>query len=88
MFDIGFWELVLLFGMGLLILGPEKLPKVAANIGKWVGQARRMASQLSSQIRDEIEPINKAMNTDFSARRPEPGKENSSSNIDSENQDS
>jgi len=73
MFDVGFWELVLLFGIGLAVLGPERLPKVAAQVGRWVGQARSMASQLSSQIRQEIEPVNKAMNTDFSARRPEPG---------------
>jgi sec-independent protein translocase protein TatB len=81
MFDIGFWELVILFGLGLMVLGPERLPKVAAKLGRWVGQARNMARHLSNQIRDEIEPfesgldsVNKAMKKDFSARRPEPGK--------------
>ena len=81
MFDIGFWELVILFGLGLMVLGPERLPKVAAKLGRWVGQARNMARHLSNQIRDEIEPfesgldsVNKAMQQDFSARRPEPGK--------------
>ena len=73
MFDVGFWELVLLFGIGLAVLGPERLPRVAAQVGRWIGQARGMASQLSNQIRQEIEPVNKAMNTDFSAQRPEPG---------------
>ncbi len=77
MFDVGFWELVLLFGIGLAVLGPERLPKVASQVGRWVGQARSMASQLSNQIRQEIEPVNKAMNTDFSARRPAPGEESS-----------
>jgi Tat protein translocase TatB subunit len=57
MFDVGFWELVILFGLGLIILGPERLPKVAMKVGNWVGQARRMARQLSSQIRDEINDI-------------------------------
>jgi sec-independent protein translocase protein TatB len=81
MFDIGFWELVILFGLGLMVLGPERLPKVAAKLGRWVGQARNMARHLSNQIRDEIEPfesgldsVNKAMKKDFSALRPEPGK--------------
>ena len=55
MFDVGFWELLLLFGLGLMILGPEKLPKVAMQLGNWAGQARRMARTLSSQIRDELE---------------------------------
>jgi sec-independent protein translocase protein TatB len=55
MFDIGFWELVILFGLGLIILGPERLPKVAMQVGNWAGQARRMARTLSSQMRDELD---------------------------------
>jgi len=54
MFDVGFWELAILFGLGLIILGPERLPKVAMQIGNWVGRARRMARQLSEQFREEI----------------------------------
>ncbi len=60
MFDVGFWELVILFGLGLVILGPERLPKVAMQIGNWAGQARRMARTLTSQMRDELDfDINK-----------------------------
>ena len=55
MFEIGFWELALLFGLGLVVLGPEKLPKVAAQLGRYAGQARRMARTLTAQVRDEIE---------------------------------
>ncbi|MEE8281390.1 MAG: twin-arginine translocase TatA/TatE family subunit, partial [Gammaproteobacteria bacterium] len=55
MFDIGFWELIFLFGLGLVILGPERLPRVAAQLGNWAGQARRMARSLTSQIRDELD---------------------------------
>jgi len=80
MFDIGFWELVILFGLGLMVLGPERMPQVAAKLGRWVGQARNMARHLSNQIRDEIEPfesglnnINETVRKDFSALRPEPG---------------
>ncbi len=80
MFDIGFWELVILFGIGLMVLGPERLPTVAAKIGRWVGRARGMARHLSNQIRDEIEPFESGLNSvqetmrqDFSAKRPEPG---------------
>jgi len=58
MFDVGFWELIILFGLGLIILGPERLPKVAMQVGNWVGQARRMARQLSGQIRSELNDIN------------------------------
>lgn len=55
MFEVGFWELALIFGLGLVVLGPEKLPKVAAQLGRYAGQARRMARTLTAQIRDEIE---------------------------------
>ena len=55
MFDIGFWELVILFGLGLIVLGPERLPKVANQLGNWAGQARRMARNLTAQMRSEID---------------------------------
>jgi len=55
MFEIGFWELALLAVLGLVVLGPEKLPKVASQLGRYAGQARRMARTLTAQIRDELE---------------------------------
>lgn len=54
MSGVGFWELFLLFIIGLLILGPEKLPRVASQIGRWVGRARRTANQLRYQLEREI----------------------------------
>lgn len=55
MFDISFWKLVLIFAVGLVVLGPEKLPRVAAQLGNWAGQARRMARVLTTQLREEME---------------------------------
>lgn len=55
MFDIGPGELVLVAIIGLLVLGPQRLPKVAAEIGKWVNRARRTATQLRRQLEREIE---------------------------------
>jgi sec-independent protein translocase protein TatB len=55
MFDIGFWEMVLIFGIGLVVLGPERLPRVATQLGNWAGQARRMARVLAMQIRQEMD---------------------------------
>lgn len=54
MSGIGFMELLLLFVIGLLILGPERLPRVASQIGRWVGKARRTANQLRFQMEREI----------------------------------
>jgi sec-independent protein translocase protein TatB len=55
MFEIGFWELALVFGLALVVLGPEKLPKLASQLGRYAGQARRMARTLTSQLRAELD---------------------------------
>ena len=54
MFDIGFAELILLASLGLIVLGPQRLPKAAAQLGRWVGQARRMSRTLMYQLRQEV----------------------------------
>jgi sec-independent protein translocase protein TatB len=54
MSGVGFWELVLLFLIGLIVLGPERLPRVANQLGTWVGQARRMTRVLKRQLEDEL----------------------------------
>lgn len=54
MAGLGFSEFILLFIIGLLVLGPERLPRVAAQIGRWVGRARRTANQLRYQLEREI----------------------------------
>src|SRR5688572_27040675 len=55
MFDVSFPEFLVCAVIGLLVLGPQRLPKVAAEIGKWVGRARRTATQLRRQLEREIE---------------------------------
>ena len=52
MFDIGIGELVALAVIGLLIFGPERLPKAAADAGRWVRQIRQMASSARKEIVD------------------------------------
>lgn len=54
MFEVGFTEIILILGIALVVLGPEKLPKVAADIGRWLGRARAMARQLKSQLDEEV----------------------------------
>jgi len=55
MFDIGFWELLILAALGLMILGPERLPRVIGQLGRWLRKARRTASQLRWQIEHELD---------------------------------
>src|SRR5215469_13018991 len=54
MFDIGFSEVLLIFVIALVVLGPEKLPRVASQVGRWVGRARAMARQFREQLEEEV----------------------------------
>ena len=45
MFEVGFTEILLISILALVVLGPEKLPRVAAQLGRWMGRARTMARQ-------------------------------------------
>jgi len=55
MSGIGFWELIILFLIGLIVLGPERLPRVANQLGSWLGQARRMTRVMKRQLEDELD---------------------------------
>jgi Tat protein translocase TatB subunit len=53
MFEVGFSELLLIMVLALLVLGPQKLPKVVAEVGRWMGRARAMARQFREQLEVE-----------------------------------
>jgi sec-independent protein translocase protein TatB len=55
MFEVGFSEILLICAIALLVLGPEKLPKLAADLGRWAGRARAMARQLRTQLEQEVQ---------------------------------
>mgnify|MGYP000031645944 CR=1 FL=1 len=55
MFDIGFLELILVSIIGLLVLGPERLPVAARTVGKWIGKAKKMVSQFTKEVDRQIE---------------------------------
>ena len=54
MFDFSFWEFAIVLVVALLVIGPDKLPVVAAKCGRWVGKAKRMISAVRSDIEDEL----------------------------------
>jgi len=55
MFDIGFSEILVIFVLALIVLGPEKLPRVVREVGRWVGRARAMARQFQEQLEEEVD---------------------------------
>lgn len=54
MFDMGFWELIVLGVIGLIVLGPERLPTVARTLGRWTGRARSYMRTLSTELEREV----------------------------------
>ena len=54
MSGMGGSEFLLLCVIGLLILGPERLPAVARKLGGWVGKARAMTRSLQHQLEEEL----------------------------------
>ncbi|HEV7714713.1 MAG TPA: Sec-independent protein translocase protein TatB [Steroidobacteraceae bacterium] len=54
MFEVGFSELLVIFVLALIVLGPEKLPRLAAQVGRWIGRARAMARQFREQLEEEV----------------------------------
>jgi len=54
MFDVGFWELALIGLVMLVVVGPERLPKLARTAGLWLGRGRRMLSSVKAEIDREI----------------------------------
>ena len=54
MFEVGFWELVLVGVVALVVVGPERHPELARTAGRWLGAARRMASTFKSDLEREM----------------------------------
>jgi len=55
MFDIGFTEMLVCAVVALVVIGPEKLPKVARTLGVLAGRLQRYVAQVKSDINREME---------------------------------
>ncbi|AUB80881.1 Sec-independent protein translocase protein TatB [Candidatus Thiodictyon syntrophicum] len=54
MFDIGFWELMVVGVVALVVIGPKDLPRVARLAGLWLGRARRTLATVKDEIDREF----------------------------------
>jgi sec-independent protein translocase protein TatB len=55
MFDFSFGELAVIGAVALVVLGPERLPRVARSVGEWAGKAQRYVAQVKADINREME---------------------------------
>jgi len=55
MFDVGFWEILLILVLALVIIGPERLPGAARKAGFFVGKARRYIEGVRSEVESELD---------------------------------
>ena len=54
MFDIGFWELVLISVVGLVVLGPERLPVAIRSVARFIHGAKAMANGVKDELSHEL----------------------------------
>ncbi|MDR2878279.1 MAG: Sec-independent protein translocase protein TatB [Chromatiales bacterium] len=54
MFEIGFWEMVLVGVVALVVVGPKDLPILIRTVGKWVGRARSLAGEFKNEFDREV----------------------------------
>ncbi|MCH8847082.1 MAG: twin-arginine translocase subunit TatB [Proteobacteria bacterium] len=54
MFDIGFWELIIIAIVALLVVGPDRFPDFARQAGKWLAKFRRLINNLQREIKQEL----------------------------------
>ncbi|MDH3749630.1 MAG: Sec-independent protein translocase protein TatB, partial [Gammaproteobacteria bacterium] len=54
MSGVGSSELIILLLIGLIVLGPRRLPQIANQLGSWIGQARRMTRAMRRQLEAEL----------------------------------
>lgn len=54
MFDIGFWEIVLISVIGLIVLGPERLPVAIRTVMSWVRAVKGTANSMKNELSQEL----------------------------------
>ena len=54
MFDFGYWEIVVIFVITLIVVGPEKMPRLARKAGLYAGKFKKFVSKIQNDINNEI----------------------------------
>ena len=62
MFDIGFFEILVIMGIAIMVIGPKNVPKLAKAIGKGWGEFQRTFSSLKDEVMNEAENVKQTVN--------------------------
>jgi sec-independent protein translocase protein TatB len=54
MFDIGFSEILIIAVVAILVVGPKEFPALVRTIGRWMGRARAVASEVRNEFHQEL----------------------------------
>ncbi|GLS25814.1 Sec-independent protein translocase protein TatB [Marinibactrum halimedae] len=84
MFDIGFFELLLIAIVGLLVIGPERLPETVRTIALWIGRLRRGLRDTREEIERQIgaDDIRRQLHNEEVLKRLEATRQSIQKNID------
>lgn len=65
MFDIGFWEIIIIAVVALLVVGPDRLPGLIKETARWAARIRRFVMETKREIEREInlDDVNKDLST-------------------------
>jgi sec-independent protein translocase protein TatB len=54
-FEVGFWELVVILTLVLVVAGPQRLPEIVRTLGRWTGRAKALAGDLKREFERELD---------------------------------
>jgi len=63
-FDIGFFEIMIIMAIAVVVIGPQNLPKLAKAIGKGWGEFQSTFSSLKQEVMDEAEGLKQSIDID------------------------
>ena len=55
--EVGLFEVLLILLLGLLVLGPERMVRMARDMGHWYGRIRRLANNMRIVLADELDQV-------------------------------
>jgi Tat protein translocase TatB subunit len=70
LFDIGFQELILIFIVALIVVGPKRLPELGKTLGKRIGELKKALDSVKAQMNAEIRELEKETSDNDSVSQP------------------